>query len=126
MIYLIDVNVLLAAIWKEHPQHNQVDKWLPDKTLATCPISELGFLRISTLMKGPFRAGMSTARQLLGGFLEMWEPQFVSDDLPALHSTPGTSDQVTDFYLAELAGKNKMKLAALDSGIRHHAVEVIC
>ena len=91
----------------------------------TCPIAELGFLRISTLPKGPFRADMSVARQLLAGFLKNWQPQFVADDLPALDSQPLNSDQVTDFYLADIAGKNGMKLATFDTGISHPAVENI-
>ena len=125
MTYLMDVNVLLAAIWKEHPQHGRADQWLAGKVLATCPIAELGFLRISTLPKGPFRSDMSAARQLLEGFLENWKPQFVNDDLPALHSKPANSDQITDFYLADIAGKNGMKLATFDTGISHPAVENI-
>ena len=125
MTYLMDINVLLAAIWKEHPQHGRADQWLSGKNLATCPISELGFLRISTLPKGPFRSGMPAARLLLEGFLETWKPQFVNIDLPPLHSKPAISDKVTDFYLADIAGKNGMKLATFDMGIPHPAVEVI-
>jgi predicted nucleic acid-binding protein len=123
--YLLDINVLLAAVWKEHPQHGKAEQWLAGRDLATCPISELGFLRISTLPKGPFRSDMPTARQLLQGFLDAWKPRFVGHDLPALHSMPAASDQVTDFYLADVAGKNQMKLATLDRRISHPAVEVI-
>ena len=125
MTYLLDINVLLAAIWKEHPQHRKAEEWLAGRKLATCPVSELGFLRISTLPKGPFRSDMSAARQLLQGFLESWRPQFVGNDLPALYSRPASSDQVTDFYLADVAAKNQMKLATFDRRISHLAVEVI-
>jgi predicted nucleic acid-binding protein len=123
--YLLDINVLLAAVWKEHPQHSKAEQWLAGRSLATCPISELGFLRISTLAKGPFRSDMSTARLLLQGFLDNWRPRFVGHDLPPLHSTPANSDQVTDFYLADVAGKNQMKLATFDRLISHPAVEII-
>lgn len=125
MTCLLDINVLLAAVWKEHPQHRKAEQWLAGRDLATCPISELGFLRISTLPKGPFRSDMSTARQLLQGFLDQWKPRFVENDLPALNSMTANSDQVTDFYLADIAGKNQMKLATFDRRISHPAVEII-
>ncbi len=43
MTYLLDVNMLIAAIWLDHQDHSAVDAWLPGKKTATCPISELGF-----------------------------------------------------------------------------------
>jgi len=48
MRYLLDVNALIAVIWRNHPDHSKADVWLEGKDLATCPLSELGFLRIST------------------------------------------------------------------------------
>jgi predicted nucleic acid-binding protein len=51
MTYLLDVNVLLAAVWDEHPNHQRAFEWIKDKNLAVCPISELGFIRISTNAK---------------------------------------------------------------------------
>jgi hypothetical protein len=45
--------------------------------------------------------------------------------LPALKSKAPSSNAVTDHYLAELAAANGMKLATLDSGIAHPAVELI-
>ena len=47
MKYLMDVNLLIAAIWSTHTNHQKADAWTKDKELVTCPISELGFLRIS-------------------------------------------------------------------------------
>jgi len=49
--YLLDVNVLLAAIWKNQPDHTKADAWVQGKGLATCPLSELGFLRITQRQK---------------------------------------------------------------------------
>ena len=51
MKYLLDINVLLAAIWGNHPQYALADAWLTGKSVVVCPISELGFLRISTNRK---------------------------------------------------------------------------
>ena len=46
--YLLDVNVLLAVIWADHPQHANAFSWVSGKSVLLCPLSELGFLRIST------------------------------------------------------------------------------
>jgi predicted nucleic acid-binding protein len=69
MTYLLDVNVLLAAIWDEHPNHQRAFEWIKDKSLAVCPISELGFIRISTNAKSSFNAPMEKTRELLKRFL---------------------------------------------------------
>ncbi|HUS34284.1 MAG TPA: TA system VapC family ribonuclease toxin [Verrucomicrobiae bacterium] len=124
MKYLLDVNALIAAIWKNHPDHATIDAWLAGKELATCPISQLGFLRISTNPKA-LHADMTTARQLLEAFLQKYRSSFVADDLLPLSSSPQKSEQVTDHYLAELAASKGMKLATLDEGISHKAVELI-
>jgi predicted nucleic acid-binding protein len=49
----------------------------------------------------------------------------IFDDLPALDSRPKTSEQVTDFYLANLAAKHGLKLATFDEGLTHPAVHNI-
>jgi uncharacterized protein len=124
MKYLLDVNALIAAIWKNHPDHETMDTWLAGKELATCPISQLGFLRISTNPKA-LHADMATARQLLAAFLGKYRLSFVADDLLPLKSPAQKSEQVTDHYLADLAASKGMKLATLDEGIAHKAVELI-
>ena len=124
MRYLLDVNALIAAIWKNHPDHATTDAWIRGKELATCPISQLGFLRISTNPKA-LNADMTTTRQLLEAFLQKHGSQFVADDLSPLKSCAQRSEQVTDYYLAELAANKGMKLATLDEGISHQAVELI-
>lgn len=124
MKYLLDVNALIAAIWRNHPDHAIADRWLEVRELATCPISQLGFLRISTNPKA-LNANMTTSRQLLEAFLRKHEAQFIADDLSPLQSSARKSEQVTDHYLAELAASQGMKLATLDKGISHRSVELI-
>jgi toxin-antitoxin system PIN domain toxin len=124
MKYLLDVNALIAAIWKNHPDHTKADAWVEGKELATCPLSQLGFLRVSTNPKA-LNSDMATARQLLEAFLRKHRSQFVADDLAPLKSSAQKSEQVTDRYLAELAATKGMKLATLDQGIAHGAVEIM-
>ena len=120
----MDVNLLIAAIWSTHTNHQKADAWTKDKELVTCPISELGFLRISTHPRG-LNCDMAGARALLEDFLSKHSVEFVPSDLPALKSHAARSDQVTDIYLAELASARGMKLATLDAAIKHSAVEAI-
>ena len=124
MKYLLDVNLLIAAIWTSHSSHAKADAWTRGKALATCPISELGFLRISPHPKA-LNSAMSSARALLADFLAQHSVEFIPADLPGRKSRAAASDQVTDFYLAELACSHGMKLATLDSGIKHPAVESV-
>jgi predicted nucleic acid-binding protein len=95
------------------------------RSLAVCPFTELGFLRISTHPKGPFRAPMADARALPADFLQKNRCEFVPADLPALKSTAGSSAVVTDSYLAKLADAHGLRLATLDTRIKHKAVMLI-
>ncbi len=59
MTYLLDVNALVAFGYANHIHHLRVINWLGDLRgnqrtlrLATCAITELGFVRIAT---GPAR-----------------------------------------------------------------------
>ena len=118
---LLDVNLLVALIWKDAEGHETAHRWLAGKKLAVCPITELGFLRVS--MSPAFNASMEDARAALGDFLKNESPQFVPDDERALAGkTAGSRALLTDFYLANLAAKHSMKLATLDAGIKHPAV----
>ena len=124
MKHLQDVNVLLAAIWSNHSRHAEAFSWLMGKSIVLCPLTELGFLRISTNKKA-INAPMEKARELLEKFSRERKAERIGDDLPALDSRPKTSEQVTDSYLADLAAKHGLKLATFDGQIRHGAVALI-
>ncbi len=124
MKYLLDVNLLLAAIWENHSRHAEAFVWLEDKSIFLCPLAELGFLRISTNKKA-MNAPMQKARELLDRFSTERKAERIPDDLVPLDSHPKTSEEVTDLYLADLASRHGAKLATLDEGINHSAVEVV-
>jgi toxin-antitoxin system PIN domain toxin len=125
MKYLLDVNVLLAAIWAKHPQHSRAFDWLADKTIVLCPLAELGFLRISTNKKVSINVPMEHARNALSKFAKERNAGWIHDDLEPLDSSPRDSDQVTDQYLADLAAKHGARLATFDQRIKHRAIEAI-
>lgn len=124
MKYLLDVNAIIAAININHPDHAKAEGWMRGKQLVTCSLSELGFLRVTTHPKA-LNVSMAVARQILKAFLQNNHVEFIAADLPALRSHAKTSGEVTDAYLAELAASKGMKLATLDEGIAHPAVELI-
>ena len=125
MTFLLDVNLILAAIWEEHADHERVNAWLAGKKTATCPISELGFLRISSGETFVFRAELDSCLELLANFVQQHRCEFVPDDFSPQKTSARSSKQLTDLYLAELAEKHQMKLATFDRRISHPAVEVI-
>lgn len=124
MRYLLDVNVLLAAIWENHPQHSRAFCWLAGKNIILCPLAQLGFLRISTNKKA-INAPMNKARELLEIFAQERNAEWIPDDLVPLQSHPNTSEVVTDHYLADLAKTHRAKLATFDQNISHKSAEVI-
>ena len=124
MKHLLDVNVLIAAIWNTHVHHAQVRAWLSGKEIALCPIAELGFIRISTNPR-TMQVPMARARELLARFRAERGAELISDDHDPLESHPKTSLQVTDHYLADLAAKHGMKLATLDGDLKHPAALLV-
>jgi toxin-antitoxin system PIN domain toxin len=124
MRHLLDVNVLLAAIWDNHPQHARAFAWLSGKSILLCPLCELGFLRISTNNKA-IHAPMAKARELLEKFSVERRAEWIPDDLNPLRSHPKKSEEVTDVYLADLAVKHGARLATFDQSITHTFVDVI-
>lgn len=124
MRYLLDVSTLLAWLWRDHEHHRRVISWHAGESLAICPITELGFLRIST--QPVFGATMAEAREMLSVWAQKAKPMSVPCDLSALEGTPApVSAKTTDFYLANLAQKHGLRWATLDESIVHPAAFVI-
>jgi len=117
MSHLLDVNLLLACGWRSHKDHTAARDWLSrQQSFATCPISQLGFLRVS--MSPAYRASFADAQTALTGITTMRQAQFIRDDLPT-DKLPGLGSHadVTDAYLVELARAYSLKLATLDKAL---------
>lgn len=124
MKYLLDVNILLAALWENHPQNQIASAWLAGKSIVVCPLAELGCIRISSNPKA-INVPMDKCREVFEIFLAETKAERIADDLPALESFPQKSEEVTDSYLAELAAKHGLKFATLDTGIKHPAAVLV-
>ena len=124
MTYLLDVSTLLAWLWADHEHHLRVIRWQKGKFIAVCPITELGFIRIST--QPAFGATMAEAREMLSFWHRKVQPQFVPCDLKMLDASPAlASGRTTDYYLASLAGKHGMNWATLDADSKQQAAFVL-
>lgn len=125
--YLPDVNVLIALTWPTHVHHAQARRWFDRKARsgwATCPITQLAFVRLSSNAKiirdavSP-REAVAMLRRLLeqpGHVFWPDEPQIEPAGPFASLSFVGHR-QVTDAYLLSLTQHRKGKLATLDRGL---------
>ncbi|MDN5865605.1 MAG: PIN domain-containing protein [Gammaproteobacteria bacterium] len=125
--YLLDVNMLIALTWPTHIHHSVARRWFDRKTQAgwaTCPTTQLGFVRISSNPKiirdaVPPREAVSMLERLtaLPGH-EFWPGNVAVTDAATFASLALIGHrQVTDAYLLALAQRHKGKLATLDGGV---------
>lgn len=123
MIYLVDVSALIALGFQEHEFHNRVAGWVSKEQpidLATCSITELGFVRI--LSQTPeYGLTVGQACALLARLKAATSVQFkFIDDTHGISDLPAwvkSGKQITDGHLAELAKANGAALATLDRKI---------
>lgn len=126
-IYLLDVNVLVALLWPNHMHHGAVIRWFGSdgkRQFATCPLTELGFARLSCNPSAVGRAiTLGAALETLAGVSRMPNHHFLRET-EQLHSTLSPiaahvvgHRQVSDAYLMALARLNGAKLVTLDARI---------
>ena len=123
--YLLDVSALVALGFNEHEFYERAAHWFQalspgEDEVATCAITELGFVRLLT--QAPLygfsvaEAKLALLRLKSSGEIAF---AFIADDhdvsrLPGWVKTP---KQTTDGHLAQLAKANGAILATLDRGI---------
>jgi toxin-antitoxin system PIN domain toxin len=124
--YLLDTNVLIALAWPNHVHHAEATAWFLRKAVSafrTCPITQTGFVRISSNPSFAVNAVTpAEALALLDRIAKLPGHGFWPDDLPAAEAFGGppilaTHRQVTDRYLLALAHAHDGLLATLDRGI---------
>ena len=121
MNYLLDVNALVAWFHIEPPAlHARINAWtVPAAQLATCAISELGFLRISMRVYGfdlaMTQKALASIKKDIAGYIDVLPS-------PSLANWVLSHKHTTDAYLCQLASAHGMKLATFDTGIKDSAV----
>ena len=124
MMYLLDVNALLAIQYPKHVHHASVKVWISamhaehgqdDVVFATCPITELGFVRVASGKAG-HSSSVDVALSDLRTLKSRQDMLFIPDDIPArdLPDWVRKSAQTTDGYLLALAKTHGGHLATLD------------
>ena len=130
---LLDLNILTALLWPAHEHHDAAHRWFHGRgnaRWATCPLTELGFVRI---VSNPAfsRDALSPpgAVALLGANLSHPAHEFWTESLPLPAAVKGLESrlqgyrQLTDAYLLALADRRKGVLATFDRGLRTLAAD---
>ena len=124
---LLDANLLIALAWPQHVHHELAHQWFAaarSKPWATCPLTQLAFVRISSnpkIIRDARRPAEAAA--LLRQLTELSTHVFWPDRLEVakLRSFESVAlvghRQVTDAYLVELARANDGHVATLDRGL---------
>lgn len=122
---LLDVNALVALAWDSHVHHVATRRWFDAHAAgswATCPVTEAGFVRVSSnpkVLPAPISAG--AAREVLAALRGARGHRFLADDVSICDAdVPSIAGhrQVTDALLLTLARRNAMPLVTFDAGLR--------
>jgi len=121
---LLDVNALVALAWDSHVHHARMRTWFAEnssKGWATCPLTESGFVRVSSNPKAlPVAVGINAARAVLSALRALDAHRFLTDDVSLSDSDIPTITghlQVTDAHLLTLARRRGVRLVTFDTGI---------
>ena len=133
---LLDVNSLVALAWDSHVHHAAIRTWFTANAAAgwaTCPITESGFVRVSSNPKVlPSPIGVEAARGVLSALRAEGGHRFLTDDVSITDiDVPKLSGhrQVTDAHLLTLVRRRGVRLVTFDAGVlalaERHDVELL-
>ncbi len=127
MIALLDVNVLVALAWPNHVHHQAAHSWFREQRergWATCPVTESGFVRVSSNpATTPEARTPREALELLDLMVAASGHVFWHDDVSLATEQTVFRErlvghrQVTDAHLLSLAMRRGGRLATFDRGI---------
>lgn len=131
MVALLDINVLIARADPGHQFHAEASAWLRSQRqleIATCPITENGFLRIYGHPSYPGGPGSpeGAAKDLviLRGRNDHF---FLADTVSLMDRSVSLREagpsQLTDLYLLALAVQHSAKFVTLDQRVPAHLVK---
>jgi hypothetical protein len=126
---LLDVNVLVSLAWPNHVHHEAAQKWFRTRDShpwATTPITESGFVRVSSNRSALLTAVTpAEAWALLERIRGIPEHVFLPDDVERVFGDGGIDPLlvvshrlVTDAHLLAVARRHGARLATLDRGVR--------
>ena len=128
-VALLDVNLLLALAWPNHIHHDAAHRWFATqraKGWATCPLTQLGFVRLSS-QPSVVKTTVSVSEAIraleinLSAVEHQWWPleYGVVQILPEIRNRLMGHHQLSDALLLDLAIRKGGKLATLDQRLEH-------
>jgi toxin-antitoxin system PIN domain toxin len=124
---LLDLNLLTALLWPTHEHHEPAHRWFRRRSgaaWATCPLTELGFVRLVT-NPAFSRDALSPAAAIALLEQNLAHPghEFWPDTLPVPRAITAAESlqgyrQLADAYLVALASQHEGVLATFDGGVR--------
>jgi predicted nucleic acid-binding protein len=121
--YLLDINALIALAIAGHEFHDRVAAWVRSEqpgALATCSITELGFVRVIAQVP-VYGLSVAQAKTLLlrlkNNRVTPFEFLPDANDITHLPAWVRMPKQITDGHMAQLAKQNGVMLATLDEKI---------
>ena len=131
---LLDVNVLVALAWPSHTAHAAAHAWFgraADRGWATTPITECGFVRVSSNRAAlPLATAPGTAARALRKMAGQGRHEFWPDDVAwvvgdADPVTVATHAQVTDAHLVALARAHAGRLVTFDAPLSRRYPDLV-
>jgi toxin-antitoxin system PIN domain toxin len=128
---LLDINLLIALFDPSHVHHEAAHAWFADNRSdgwATCPLTELGFVRVlsNPALGDPAGSATSLLAQLrkfcASGDHEFWPDAVSLRDETVFDLAVVSHRQLTDVYLLGLAWTRRGRLATFDRSIPLKAV----
>lgn len=126
-VHLLDANLLIALAWPQHVHHGTAHDWFATAgrgAWATCPVTQLAFIRISSNPRIIAEAvAPREALDLLQRIIAVPGHEFWADEVAPVDAATSASTalvghrQVTDAYLLALAQQRDARLATLDRGV---------
>ena len=115
--YLLDANVLIALTVAEHEYHERATRWAADiEHFAVCPSVQGALVRFLLLIGESAHAATEVLRAVHAiRRCEFWPDSLSYADAQLSHVIG--HQQVTDAYLASLAGSRNGLLATLDEAL---------
>ncbi len=121
---LLDVDALVALAWDSHVHHAAIRGWFGSNAgdgWATCPVTESGFVRVSSNPNVlPAAIGVEAARAVMGSLREVAGHRFLVDDVSITDADVPPllgHRQVTDAHLLTLARRHGARLLTFDAGL---------
>lgn len=128
---LLDTNVLLALAWPSHQHHVAAHGWFRAESRygwATCALTQLGFVRLSsnpayTSDAATPQEAAALLHELVAHKTHHFWPSPAADD-PALYARALGHQQVNDAWLVKVARQQRGRLVTFDTRLPSHSGSV--